>query len=116
VERPDEAIAQFTETVRLKPSDAGAHYNLGATLVSANRIPDAIPEFAAAVKLNPGYIGARFNLASALASTGRLDEAIVEFTEVLRLQPDLEPAKRSLERCQMLKKSGREPVSTRRAP
>ena len=107
LERIDEAIAQFTEAVRLKPSDAGAHYNLGIALVSADRMPDAVNQFAAAVKLTPDYIGARFNLASALAATGRLDEAIVEFTEVLRLQPDLEAAKRNLERCQMLKKSGK---------
>jgi spermidine synthase len=84
----NEAMANYSKSLRLKPDNAEAHYNLGYTLVSAGRLGEAITHFTEALRLRPGFAAAHTELGYALAQQGRLDEAIEHFTKALRINPD----------------------------
>jgi tetratricopeptide (TPR) repeat protein len=82
-----EAMAQFREALRLYPTYAEAHNNLGAGLLGAGRVDEAIAEFKEAITDKPAYAGAHDNLGVGLLRTGRADEAIAEFKEAVTDNP-----------------------------
>ena len=49
----DEALQRYQYVLRSNPSDAAAHFNVGATLQALKRIDEAIAEYKQAVSLNP---------------------------------------------------------------
>jgi tetratricopeptide (TPR) repeat protein len=55
----DEAIAQYTEALRLDPDHARAHGNLGLALEAQGRTADAQRELELALRLNPNNADAR---------------------------------------------------------
>jgi protein O-mannosyl-transferase len=95
--RPDEAIMEFSQAIRLRPADAQARFNLGTALAARNRLKESADQFAEAVRLVPDYTAAHFNLARVLAALGRHDDAVREYRETLRLNPENAEARRQLE-------------------
>lgn len=101
--RSDEALAHFSEAVRIletpevwtgtgrgtPPPDYAAllHGQVGLLLGRQGRMKEAIPHLREVVGLRPARADARQALAQALASDGELDEAIGELREALRLEP-----------------------------
>jgi Flp pilus assembly protein TadD len=83
--RTDEAFAQFTETLRLKPDSPKAHNNLGNIWLGRKNPAAALPHFEQAARLAPTVAEYHNNLATALRDTGRLDGAIRHHVESLRL-------------------------------
>ena len=83
----DEAIARYSEALRLRPDFEEAHNSLGIALIRQGRQSEAIAQFAEAARLRPDYADARHNLALALAQQGRLDEAIPEMLQAVRINP-----------------------------
>jgi Flp pilus assembly protein TadD len=83
-----EAAPILTELLRMDPSHAGAHNNLGIALARMDRREEALAHLAEAVRLKPDFAEAHTNLAAALLAAGRLDEAIGHCTEAVRLKPD----------------------------
>ena len=94
--RVPEAIAQFEETVRLKPDYANAHYNLGIALSAAGRMPQAIAQLEEAVRLRPDNGEEHYSLGYLLTAEGRIPEAITQFEETVRLKPDYADARNNL--------------------
>jgi tetratricopeptide (TPR) repeat protein len=92
----DLAIAEFAESVRLKPAAAASHYNLGNALVAAHRAGDAIEHLREAVRLEGGYGLAHQGLGVALAATGNTNDAIVHLEEAVRLLPQSADARYDL--------------------
>jgi protein O-mannosyl-transferase len=92
----EEAISQFEECVRLKPSYAQAHYNLGVAFFQRGRIDEAIHQFQEALRLEPNQAEAHNNLGAALGRKGQTGEAIHHFQEALRLKPDHAVARENL--------------------
>ncbi|HXC01913.1 MAG TPA: tetratricopeptide repeat protein [Opitutaceae bacterium] len=88
--RPQEAVVNFEQALRIKPDYAQAHDYLGcALLYNPDRLPDAIAQFQAALQLDPGLAEAHNNLGTALMDTpGHLPDAIAQFQAALRLDPD----------------------------
>jgi protein O-mannosyl-transferase len=84
----DEAIAHYSEALRIKPNYADAHNNLGVALDDQGKTDQAIAQYSEALRIRPDYANAHINLGIALASQGNLDEAISHFTEALRIEPD----------------------------
>ncbi len=88
VGKPDEAIVQLMEAIRLDPDSSNAHYNLGTVYAGMGKTDDALAQFAKAVELEPDSPEAHFNLGTANAGLGKMNEAIAEFKEAIRLRPD----------------------------
>jgi tetratricopeptide (TPR) repeat protein len=82
------SYAQFSEAVRLRPSDAAANNGLGAALLAAGQNGRAIPFLQAALKARPDYFDAHYNLGNALASGGDFAGALEQFRAAVKLRPD----------------------------
>ena len=94
--RLTEAMAQYEESIAIKPNDAAAHMNLGNVLVRLNRIPEAMAAYAAALRLEPRNVGARTDLGNALVQSGQYSAAIDQYEQVMTLKPDFSAARYGL--------------------
>jgi len=85
--RVQEAIAQFTEALRIDPNYLEPHNNLGNIFVRQGKYQEAIDHFTEASGIDPNHPAAHHNLGNALVGQGRYQEAIAQFTEALRIAP-----------------------------
>jgi Flp pilus assembly protein TadD len=85
--RVTDAIAEYTEAVRIVPNAATLHNSLGLALTQAGRLAEAAAEYGAAVRLEPGFADAHTNLGAMLQRQGQMAEAIAQYALALRLQP-----------------------------
>jgi protein O-mannosyl-transferase len=85
--KPDEAIANFEEALRLKPDLAEARYNLGNALLKKGRADEAMAQFQQAVQIEPELANAHSDLGNLLLQKGRVNEAIAQYQRSLELQP-----------------------------
>jgi hypothetical protein len=95
--RANEAIAHFSEAVRLRPGSGEAQYELGVGLARQGRLEEAVTPLREAARLNPGSEAAHLSVGVALARTGRIQEAAGHLAEVLRLNPGNQVARRALD-------------------
>ena len=96
--RGAEAIAPWTEAVRLQPDNAVAHKALGMLLASQGRLNEAVAEFESAIRLKPDYWEAHVRLGNVLSSLGRTGEAQAQFSIGLgngRASPETQPQPQS---------------------
>jgi spermidine synthase len=84
----DEAIAEFSNALRLEPDSARTHWHLGAALASRGAHDDAVEHLRRSVQIDPGNGQAHYDLAVVLLETRRLDEAVDHFQATLRLTPN----------------------------
>jgi len=86
--RPEEAARHLQEAIRLNPSHAFAHANLGYVYCFMDRPDEALPEFELAFRLSPGD-PRRFIWSPGLAAShylaGRHRAALVAAHEALQL-------------------------------
>ena len=94
--RIDEAIAHYSEAVRLAPDEAEWHVNLGLLLVRKGEIARAADAFARAALLRPHHAESHNNLGAMLARLNRTPEAIASYTRALELKPQYALARRNL--------------------
>jgi len=85
--RPDRAMAQFAEVIRLNPSHNSAEYQLGLALILAGRPQEALAHFKRAAEIMPSMGEAQYEWGVALAKLGRPADAIPHYQEALRLSP-----------------------------
>ena len=85
--RTPEAVAQFTEAVRLQPRNAAAQLDLCDAYLRSGRPEQALAPGEAAVALEPGNPNAQFNLGLVLLSLRRPAEAAAHFAAVVRDDP-----------------------------
>ena len=83
--KTSEAIAQFNESLRLKPDDPQTLMNLGNTLALLQRYPDAVRIFTQLIAFDPENAKAYFNLGTALAHQGSIAEAEKYFRKALQV-------------------------------
>ena len=77
-ERREEAMSHYCEAVRIKPSFAEAHINLGKGYFGQGDVDGAIAEFRRAILLTPRSPEAHYNLGIAYGSKGLYREAFQE--------------------------------------
>ena len=85
--KSDEAIRQYQEAIRLKPDNAGTHYNLGLRPRQQGQTGEAIRQFQEAIRLKPALFQAHLALAQNLPRLGRLKDAAFHLEEFLRTCP-----------------------------
>jgi Flp pilus assembly protein TadD len=84
----DEAIAQYQEAIRLKPSYADPYYNLGTALAKQGQTAEAIHQFQEYIQFRPNDADGHYDLATALYNEGQLNQAIRQYREAIHLKPD----------------------------
>jgi len=94
--RPDEAIAEYRQSLALRPGDAPAHNALAGLLEDRGESIAALAQYQQAVALLPADPRLRFNLAGALADMGRPAQAAAQYRQALRLKPDFVEAATAL--------------------
>jgi tetratricopeptide (TPR) repeat protein len=92
----DEAIAHFSEAVRLSPDFPAAQNNLGVELKRQRHFGEAIAHYSLALRIRPDFAEAHNNLANALDEEGRTSEAITQYNEALRIRPNYAEAHNGL--------------------
>ena len=92
----DEAIAHYTEALRIRPNFAEPHYNLGTALVRQGKLKEAISHYTEALRIEPGHAEASNNLGEVLRQQERYDEAISYYSRALQLKPDYPEAHSNL--------------------
>jgi tetratricopeptide (TPR) repeat protein len=82
-----QAVADFTEAIRLQPGDAGGYAGRGRARLAVQDIDGAIADYSEALRLAPG--NASYHTARGHAHFVRGDStaAIADFTEAIRLNP-----------------------------
>ena len=93
--RREEAIEQFESALRMNPSLAVIHFNLGDLLAVSN--PSLAAEhYLAGLRLEPDNANALNGLAVVFARSGRIREAIMLFRKVLEADPNNPAARANL--------------------
>jgi tetratricopeptide (TPR) repeat protein len=86
--RPQDAMGQLREAIRLRPGHAMAHFDLGALLIENGDLAGGVEHLQRTVALRPEFSDAHHNLALALALSGDLPGALGHAQTALRLSPD----------------------------
>ncbi len=84
----DEAADCFMQSIKIKPDNEKAHYNLGNIYIDKGDLNKAINSFQNAIKLKPNYYEAYNNLGNAMYYRGDLNNAIDNFQNAIDLKPD----------------------------
>ncbi len=85
--RTSDAIAHYSEALRINPRFVDAYDNLGLALASQGRTAEAVQIYTEVLRLKPTDADAHNNLGKLLAEQEKIDEAIVHFAEAVRLRP-----------------------------
>jgi tetratricopeptide (TPR) repeat protein len=100
-----EAVALFREGLKVAPSDATLHQNLGTALYLAGDPGAAEAEFEEALRLLPGYAKPLFSLGVLMEERGRDADAIDRFSRAVASDPTMVNARASL--ADALRRSGK---------
>jgi cytochrome c-type biogenesis protein CcmH/NrfG len=94
--RFDEAIAEFTEAIRVTPQDLRIRVNLANALASTGRFDEAAVGYEALLRIEPTNPLLLNNYGFALYRMGRRDEAIQSYRRALEIAPNLKDAREGL--------------------
>jgi tetratricopeptide (TPR) repeat protein len=83
----DGAIADYTESLRLKPDFAHAFYNRGLAHQTKGDYDRAITDYTEAIRLDPTYFRAYKNRGLAYRAKGDMSDANSDLNEASRLSP-----------------------------
>jgi protein O-mannosyl-transferase len=94
--RTGDAIAHYSEALRINPRFLDAYDNLGLALASEGRTDEAIALYAKTLGLKPTDADAHNNLGKLLAEQGKVGDAVAHFSEAVRLKPQFSEAHNNL--------------------
>jgi len=83
----DQAVAQYREAVRIKPTCIEAHYSLGWAYQKQGRIDESIEHYSKTLQLHPTHVPAYNKLVEILFSQGKVDESIEVCRKALLFVP-----------------------------
>jgi tetratricopeptide (TPR) repeat protein len=82
-----EAVAHFSEAVKLNPRQPDVHLLLGLTYLQTEHYAKASQVFEEGIRYNPGNPDLHFNLGTAYDKLDRFDEVVKAMEATLRLDP-----------------------------
>lgn len=82
-----QAIAAFTQAIKIYPKFENAHNNLGLALGSQNKFSEAATAFKQALAINPQNFETYNNLGIALGSQGKFTEAVAVLNRAIQINP-----------------------------
>ncbi len=86
--RIDEAIDRYRESITRNPDYPDAYSNLGVALQQRGDLAEAEQMYQAAIRMNPEYAEAYNNLGIVLRLQGRLDEAANRYMQAMQIRPN----------------------------
>jgi len=95
--RYDEAVAHYTELIRIRPDHAIAHNSLGKALRAQGRNKRASRHFLRALELGLEWRQTHYDVANLLRQRGALPGAIQHYRRTLQIDPGHGGARRALE-------------------
>jgi tetratricopeptide (TPR) repeat protein len=90
--RYDEAIAQFTESIRINPNYTKPYEGMGRAFMKQAKYDDAIACFNQELRLKPDHSGAHYYIGVALQKQGKIEQAVEEWKKELQINPDFPEA------------------------
>jgi len=85
--RVRDAMAELIDSMKSRPDDMAAHYNLGNFHMARGQMPEAVTEFETATRLQPEALPPQVNAALAYNALGQNDKAEASLRRALRLDP-----------------------------
>jgi tetratricopeptide (TPR) repeat protein len=82
-----QAVAEFTEALRLDPKNATAYSNRAYVYSGKGDTDRAIADLTEAIRLDPKFVKAYSNRGVAYSGKGDTDRAIADYNEAIRLDP-----------------------------
>jgi tetratricopeptide (TPR) repeat protein len=93
-----EAMAEYLDAVRSKPTEFAVHKNLlGVVLRYQGKLSESVATLREAIRLRPDFADAHLNLARTLVAQDEPIAAIAEFREAIRLDPARAAAQKDLQ-------------------
>lgn len=86
--RHNDAIDAYRQSLRINPENADAWNNLGLAYKTLNRYDDAVEALRQALRINPASFEAWYNLGLAYGLLNRHNDAIEVFRHALRINPE----------------------------
>jgi tetratricopeptide (TPR) repeat protein len=83
----DDAIADYSASIRLDPASAKAFNNRGIAYQKKGDNQQALADFSRTLSISPGYVFALANRAKFYELTGDIDRAVLDLGEAIRVQP-----------------------------
>ena len=87
-ERYDDALRDFSEAIRLKPSYTEPYVNRGLLLIKRRKYEAAVADLDIAIRLNPLFDAAFCNRGVAYREMGDYSRAKADFDEAIRIDPN----------------------------
>ena len=86
--RSEDALAEFSEAVKLAPDQAAPHYNKGRVLGQLHRYAEALPELQRTCVLDPASPDAWYRVGIARRELKQYNEAVTALQKALQLAPE----------------------------
>lgn len=86
--RPEDALASFELSLKLKPDVPASLNNRGNALLALNRPAEALADYDRAIAVQPNFILAHNNRGNTLRALGRPEEALRAYADALRFMPN----------------------------
>lgn len=83
----EEAIANYTEAIRLDPQNRRAYYGRGNAYAELGDYEEAVADYSQAIRLDPNQPGAYYSRGVVLSYQGQYEEAVADYREALVLSP-----------------------------
>jgi tetratricopeptide (TPR) repeat protein len=83
----EKAIALYQEAIKIDPTSAAAHFELGLVYNATGNEEEAFVEFEIANQLDPKNYWYKLSYATFLENQGEIDKAIVQFKELVEENP-----------------------------
>ncbi len=87
ISRNQEAMADYSEAIRLNPKYADAYNNRGSLFFDQGNFKAAVEDYNQAIAYNPELVMSFYNRGSAKNGLGDYQDAIIDFEHTLRLDP-----------------------------
>jgi Tfp pilus assembly protein PilF len=104
----DGSIAQYLETIRLKPDSIWAHNNLGTLYLGLGMLDDAAAQYSGALRYDPADAKAHNNLGLVLFQQNRLKPAAIQFEQALKSNAKFPEAETNLGKVYLRKGDARQ--------
>ena len=88
LEKYNEAIADYSKAIELKPDYADAYINRGNAYCNLNKYDEALADYNKAIDLKPDDVDAYCNRGSIYGKLGKINEAFADFSKAIDLKPD----------------------------